>query len=67
MAVCLPSVGNEFTHNPVIFPAAGIGAMFAEVVHVPGNADISLSGCLVETVFWELFSLVGHWILMKKC
>ena len=58
----LPPVGDELAHDPVVFPAAGIGAMFAEIVHVSSDTDVSLSGPLVEAVFGELFSFVGHWI-----
>jgi hypothetical protein len=43
VAVRLPPIGDELAHDPVIFPAAGIGAVFTEVVHVPGNAAVGLS------------------------
>ena len=56
----LSPIGNKFADNPVVFPATGIGAMSAEVVHIPGNSDVSLPRCLVKAVFWELFSFVGH-------
>ena len=52
---------EKINDDPVVFPTAGIGAVFAEVVHVPGNAAVGLPRPFVEAVFWELFAFVGHW------
>ena len=56
----LPSVGDEFSDDSVVFLSAGWGAVFSEVVHFSVDSDEGSSGGFVEAVFGELFSGVGH-------
>ena len=62
----LPSIGNEFGYNPVVFVSAGVGAVFAEVIHFASDADIGSAGGAMVAVFWELFSCVGHSVCLEK-
>jgi hypothetical protein len=55
-------------YNPVVFPSAGIRAVFSEVVHFTVDSDKSTVGGFVFAVFWKLFFLVSHCIsCTKKC
>ena len=63
----LPSVGNEFCYDSVVFQPAGGGSVLAEVVGFSVNSDKSPAGGFVKTVLGELFSFVGHrWFLKNK-
>ena len=53
-------IGDEFTDDSVVFPSAGLGAVFSEVVHFSVDSDISSAGGFVKAVFWQLFSCLGH-------
>jgi hypothetical protein len=64
----LPPVGEKLGYNPVVFPAAGIRAVFSEVVHFTVESDKSPVGGFMFAVFWKLFFLVSHCIsFTKKC
>ena len=56
----LPSIGDKFGYNAVVFLSAGGGAVFAEVIHFAADTDIGSAGRFVSAVFWELFSCVNH-------
>lgn len=60
MSVCLPPVGDELADDSVVFPSAGIGAVFTEIICTSSEADVCLTGAFVEAVFWKLFSFVCH-------
>ena len=52
----LPTICDEFGYNPVVFLAAGLGAVLTEVEHFAADADEGEPRGLMAAVFWQLFS-----------
>ena len=46
----LSPVGDEFGDNPIVLPATGLGAIFAEIEGFPLDSDKSPVSGLVEAV-----------------
>ena len=56
----LPSIGDKFADDSIVFSSAGFRVIFSEVVHFAADADESPVGRFMAAVFGKLFSFVGH-------
>jgi hypothetical protein len=56
----LSPVGDKFGDYPVVFSAAGLGAVFAEIEGFPLDSDESPVGGFVMAVLWKLLFCVCH-------
>jgi hypothetical protein len=62
----LPTIGDKFGNDAIIFSPAGFGAILSEIDHFSSDANECPICGFVMAVFWQLFSFVSHSFLENK-